>query len=116
MLYIMDNGEIRLTRGDTAYIQVPINKQMSDGTTEPYEMAAEDTLYFTVKSSVNDAACCFQKKLVGSNLFHIEPTDTCNCEFGKYKYDVQLVTANGDVYTVIEPACFKILAEVTTDA
>jgi hypothetical protein len=113
MLYIKDNGEIHLTRGDSAYIEVPIVNKLADGTTEPYEVAVDDTLALSVKSSTDDTVYCFQKEVVGTNLFHIEPADTCECAFGKYKYDVQLTTAAGDVYTVIEPTCFKILPEVT---
>ena len=113
MLYILDNGEIQLTRGDTAYLEVPVDMLLSDGTKEPYQIAADDTLVLSVKNSTDDTVYCFQKRVVGTNLFHIEPEDTCNCAFGKYKYDVELTTNAGDVYTVIEPACFKILPEVT---
>ena len=113
MLYIKDNGEIQLTRGDTAYIEVSIDNTLADGSTEPYEVAANDTLTLSVKSSTDDTVYRFQKTIVGSNLFHIEPEDTRNCEFGKYKYDVQLTKASGDVYTVIEPTYFRVLPEVT---
>lgn len=113
MLHI-DGFDIKLTRGDTAFLQVPITNKLPDGSAVEYELAEGDTLTMTVRKTL-DADICFQKIIKGENTFHIQPSDTCSCEFGKYKYDVQLNTAAGDVYTVIEPACFQILAEVTCD-
>ncbi len=110
MLRIGDDNSIQLTRGDTAYLQVPI---YNDVTGEEYEMAKDDKLTFSVKRNINDTEYCFQKELVGSNIFKIEPDDTKRYDFASYKYDVQLTTASGDVYTVIAPAVFKICTEVT---
>lgn len=113
MLYI-ENNDIKLTRGDTAYLQVPIENRLPDGRTVPYELAADDVLVMTMRLNY-DSEVCFQKSIRGVNTFHILPEDTKNCKFGKYKYDVQLTTAEGDVYTIIEPACFQVLPEVTCD-
>lgn len=49
---------------------------------------------------------------MGSNSFKILPEDTEGCDFANYKYDVQLVTKDGDVFTVIEPSNLQILPEV----
>ena len=110
MLRISENNEIALTRGDTAYLKVPI---INSDTGEEYVMASGDTETLTVKRTIKDEHICFQKTVTGTNSFHIEPEDTKDCDFANYKYDVQLVLVNGDVYTVVEPACFKILEEVT---
>lgn len=107
MLYIEGNT-IRLTRGDTAYIQIPL--AASDGT---YEMSTTDTLTFSVKKNTRETEYIFQKVITGVNTFRIEPSDTDELAFGKYTYDVQLNTANGDVYTVIPPSTFEVLTEVT---
>lgn len=111
MLYVEADNTVRLTRGDTAYLQVPI---VNDVTLEPYIVAEDDTLILSVKRTVKDTEVCFQKTVKGTDIFHIKPEDTRQCEFGKYKYDVQLTTSSGEVYTVIEPTCFEILTEVTT--
>lgn len=111
MLYI-EGTDIKLTRGDTAYLQVPLINMLPDGSASEYEIAPEDTLTMTMRAKY-DTEVCFQKTIKGINTFHIVPEDTAGCSFGKYKYDVQLTTANGDVYTVIEPACFQVLPEVT---
>lgn len=110
MLHIEYGNKIKLTRGDTARITVPITNKT---TGEEYHIAAGETLKMTVKKAITDTSPIFQKVIIGMNTFHIEPKDTASLEFGKYIYDVELTTADGDVYTVIEPATFKILKEVT---
>lgn len=110
MLYIESNNVIRLTRGDTAKLTVPIENDL-DNTS--YEMDERDILTFTIKKSVKDNEHLIQKVVTGSNNFHIKPEDTDSLPFGKYIYDVQLTTSGGDVYTVIEPTSFEILSEVT---
>lgn len=107
MLYI-EGTTIRMTRGDTVYLTVPLKSA-----TEAYEMGSDDTLTLSVKKSLRDTEYVFQKVATGSNAFHIEPADTANLAFGKYQYDVQLNTSDGDVYTVIPPSTLELLAEVT---
>lgn len=107
MLYI-EGTTVKLTRGDTAYLHIPMNT--TDGS---YEMDQTDTLTFSVKRNTRDEEYIFQKKAVGSNVIHIQPSDTTGLVFGKYIYDIQLDTASGDVFTVVPPSTFEILAEVT---
>ena len=109
MLKVTSNGDISLTRGDSAWLTVPLTLE---DTGEPYEMTAADTLTLSVKKTVKDVDFAFQKILVGSNTFHIEPKDTAGLDFGKYKYDVQLDTESGDVFTVIDTSTFEVLTEV----
>lgn len=109
MLHIKGT-EIQLTRGDTAYLNVIVTKS-SDS--REYTMQSGDTLTLTVKKTVNDTEFLLQKVVQGSNIIHILPEDTNGLEYGPYKYDVQLNTSDGDVFTVIEPSVFKILTEVT---
>lgn len=108
MLYISGNN-IRLTRGDTAYLTVPITLETGD----PYEMQNGDTLTLSVKKRLSDTDYCFQKINTGGNTFHITPEDTKNLDFKTYKYDIQLQTESGDVYTIIPVSEFVILEEVT---
>lgn len=103
---------IKLTRGDTAYIRVPIVNIDQDGNETEYVMDNEDTLTLTVRLPSDDTIC-FQKVVAGDNIFHIFPEDTNNMDFCKCKYDVQLDMANGDVFTVVGLAYFEILEEVT---
>lgn len=110
MLYVESDGTIRLTRGDTARLTVNVTNDI-DG--NEYIIQEEDTLTLTVKKSISDSVASLQKVIHGSNAFHIEPADTASLDFGSYKYDIQLTTSGGDVYTVIGPATFTLLKEVT---
>ena len=110
MLHISPDGSISLTRGDTARLTVPIT---NDLTGEEYTLLENDVLTMSVKRSSTDDDLCFQKVLTGSNMFTIKPEDTRDLIYGKYEYDVQLTTAEGDIYTVVEPNIFEILPEVT---
>lgn len=109
MLYVLDDGTIKLTRGDTARIAITINNLLN----QEYSIGKEDSLTLTIKKKVKDVEPLLQKIVKGTTLFHIKPEDTNNCSFGKYVYDVQLTLSNGDVYTIIEPSSFVILSEVT---
>lgn len=110
MLYVQHGGKIRLTRGDTAMLTVVITNET---TGKEYVVAKDDTLTMTIKRDTSETEPLIQKNLVGLNTFHIQPNDTSNLEFGEYEYDVQLTTASGEVYTVIEPSPFVVLKEVT---
>lgn len=110
VLYVNKDNSIQLTRGDTARISVPI---VNDSTNSPYELGESDKLTLTIKRKETDSWALMQKVVTGSNSFHILPSDTKDLSFGKYVYDIELTTSTGDVYTVIEPATFEILKEVT---
>ena len=110
MLSVSKTGEIKLTRGDSACFTINI----SNGNGQPYTVKEDDTLTLSIKKDVKDPKPCVQKSVKGSNIFHFKPEDTSGIEFGKYFYDVEIHTATGDVYTVIEKTSFEISEEVTT--
>lgn len=110
MLVIDSNNSIRLTRGDTAWFSITVHNPILN---EEYEVGENDTLTLTVKKRATDLEPLVQKTIVYENIFHLEPEDTSDLAFGKYQYDVQITTGNGDVYTIIPPTSFEILKEVT---
>ena len=110
MFSISNLGVISLTRGDTARITV----NLMDDLDESYEIRPDEVLVLTVKKTVKDTTALISKEITGSNMFHIEPKDTAELNFGSYVYDVQLTTSEGDVCTVVPPTTFEILTEVTT--
>lgn len=110
MLYVQEDGSIKLTRGDTARLTVSIT---NDLTKDEYQIADTDVLTLSIKKSIRDTTTAVQKSVTGSGTFYIEPVDTKDLEFGKYKYDVQLTTSGGEIYTVISPNDFEIMQEVT---
>lgn len=111
MLYVLEDGTIRLTRGDTARLIVSITNDLDEGA---YELGENDTLTLSVRTNLKSTSeMCFQKTSIGSTSIQIDPADTSGLEFKKYVYDVQLTTHSGEVYTIVEPTTFEILPEVT---
>lgn len=111
MLTVDKDNTIHLTRGDTA--RLTIGRAVNVITGKDYVFTAEDELTLTVKKTVMDTSPAVQIRAPGGEALHIRPENTKTLAFGKYVYDVQLTTAEGDVYTVIPPATFEILKEVT---
>ena len=89
---------IKLTRGDSAELTVqPLN---ADGT--DYEPQEGDTCRFRLTRKWDDATALVERTVPTSTwLLKIVPEDTSSLGFKVYKYDVQLTTATGDVYTYI---------------
>lgn len=109
MLNLLSDMTIELTRGDTARFSITID---NDITHTPYIIQENDRVTFSIKKKIKDQKPIFSKSFIGSNIIHIEPADTKDLEFGKYVYDVEIITEFGDVYTPIQ-APFKLLGEVT---
>lgn len=107
MLRITGN-RIALTRGDTAYLTVALRSE-----TDEYTMKSDDVLVLSVKKNTSDEKALIEKSVTGINTIHIEPADTKDLPTGGYKYDVQLRTVKGDVYTVIPIDIFELTPEVT---
>ena len=111
VLIVDKDNTIHLTRGDTA--RFSIGQIVNTITNTNYTPTADDTVTMTIKKTVLQADPCVQLIVPGGEVLHIKPEDTKAMAFGKYVYDIQLTTSDGDVYTVIEPSTFEILSEVT---
>ena len=117
MIKIKSNGEIRLTRGDSAYITINI----VDSQKNPYLIDDGDLLRCQVRKQYNDdnnSGLLFNGEITdngdGTVLWHIRPQDTDHAVLPeKYYYDIQLETGdNNDVFTIASGK-FRILNEVT---
>ena len=104
----VENGNIKLTRGDTGPLTV---KMEQDGA--EVEVGPNDQLTLTIKRSTTSADALVEKTVTGTNDIVIDPADTEGLAYGSYKYDVELTTENGGVFTVVGPATFRIGEEVT---
>lgn len=104
-----DGSGIKLTRGDSALLNLDIRVA---STGKRYEREPGDVLTFTVKPSYNSKTIELQKEVEGLTLT-LDPKDTSSMKYGEHWFDVQLTTANGNVYTVVGPAKFILLEEVT---
>ncbi len=101
-------NNITLTRGDSAYIEI----ELTDEDDYKYALEQGDSLILTVKQNARCANPILQKRFDDINV-RIAPKDTQTMSYGSYCYDVQLTTADGDVYTVVGPARFTLCEEVT---
>ena len=108
MLLIDNENNIMLTRGDTAVLNLEVT---IDG--EAYDYS-NDLVQFTVKKNTVTESVIIQKTFSGSSVT-IEPEDTENLDYQTLKYDVQVITQSGKVYTVIPPRNLTIAEEVNFD-
>lgn len=106
MLRIEDENEIYLTRGDTAYLTVAV-----DG----YQAFEGDTISFTVKKKITDAEPALKLTVPIDEAFVFQPSDTAELDYGKYYYDIQIDTAFGEVFTVVEKSPFRLTEEVNVN-
>lgn len=109
MFDISKNGEIKLTRGDSAEIKIDVCYENG----EKYVVKEGDKLTLTVKKKTTDKNSLISKSADITGTVKIEPKDTEGFNFGVYKYDVELETKEGDKYTIITPTDFQICEEVT---
>lgn len=107
-MFTIDENVIKLTRGDTAYINIKVINSYGDNV----EFVDGDVLTLTIRRSTRSPNIVLQKKFVASKLI-IEPSDTQNLQFGQYVYDVELRRADGYVDTIIPPHSFTLMEEVT---
>lgn len=106
MLEIDRNGNIKLTRADTAYIDV-IDLKDKDGTA--YTLVSGDVIWFRLKG----AATLLEKQLIIDTDLNfatltLEPEDTEDLAFSTYKYEMELVTSIGEHFTFIAYKNFTI--------
>lgn len=107
-------GNISMTRGDTEFMDVVM---IDKPTGNLLKFEEGDTVYFSVKRTVNDFEYIIQKKIVdfedGIAKVIISHEDTRYLEYGRYVYDVQVTDKNGIVSTIVRPSIFEIATEVT---
>lgn len=97
------NGQnLYLTRGDSAYLRIDI-----EGNTRNIQ-----SLVLSVKKEVSDIEYAFQLTAI-DNSFIFSPEDTKDLEYGKYYYDIQMVSDLGEVFTVVEKSNLYLKEEIT---
>lgn len=106
-MLLIEDGTISLTRGDTAYLNLDLT---NNG--EPYELS-DYQVDLTVREGYEPTdKVLFRKTVINSTQIVIEPADTNELAYGRYKYDIQITTDIGEIFTVVVGA-FKITEEVT---
>ncbi len=111
MLEIKDN-RIYLTRGDTAFITI----SLKDSLNNTYTPTLTDKIYFRLKKNVFGDSLLLVKEInIDTLTLELTPNDTKNLDFSSYCYEIELITASGQCYTVVENAPFIIGPELETN-
>ena len=103
------NNKITLTRGDHADLKVLLSDELGD----TYEMKKGDYLTFTMKKNIYDKTISLKKTTFDTPVINFVKADTNELSFGEYIYDIQLTTADEEVFTVIPPSIFVVGEEIT---
>lgn len=109
MLFIDDDNNITLTRGDSATIELSITDEGA-----AYDFSG-DLVQLTVKRNTVTEDIIFQKTFT-TGVIVIDPSDTATLKYTDLKFDVQLINDQNGVYTVIPPRRFTIAEEVNFNA
>ena len=112
----IDETNIAITRGDSAYIQFNI----TDMSGNPITLTENDIVRSQVRKKPNDGDLIIDGDIIRNNLentiiWHIRPEDTKDCEVGNYYWDAQVEYPNGDIFTFVPVSKFRLLSEVTLD-
>ena len=111
MLKIVD-GNIYLTRGDSAILELTIK----DENGEEWTPGAGDKVIFALKkAAINPKRILTIEAVAGDTDIIIDPEDTKDLTIGQYIYDIHVELAGGDIYTVIADKIFEIGKEAHTE-
>lgn len=110
--------DLSMIRGDSEAITVELSTYDPDTQQNvKVPLVNGDVVYFTVKLNTQTAEKILQKKIEtfidGNAVIELTPSDTENIAYRAYKYDIQIVRADGTVATVLGPAIFTIKEEIT---
>lgn len=108
MFKINEDGTMEIIRGDSGEFEIKLYRD--EYGEEEYQLQEGDTLFFTVKKNTKTEEVLIQKS---GPLVMIDPEDTADLPYGKYKYDVEFTFASGYVDTVVPPTLFSVKEEVT---
>lgn len=118
MVYISNNGFVKLTRGDTLDFPLFINEGTGCEPIRYYiKNHPEASVYFGVMEPNQPFEIALIRKSYDSNsevnengdlVIHLAPEDTLNVLPGKYYYSVKVDFGNGNVETIIPRTDFLI--------
>lgn len=97
-MLIIEEQDVYLTRGDDVNLEFLLTK--ADGV--DYVMDSGDRLIFSIRElpSIESEVLATIPSAYGSNVIAIRHEDTSELNVGRYSADCQLVTANGNIFTV----------------
>ena len=105
---------ITMSKGDTVNLNVAV--KIND---VPYTLSDGDYIMFSIKSKNKDTLNDFPNFVSkvsnpGQNHVNIVITNEClaDCQCGEFMYDIKLIYANGNVYTLMFPASFTLVETI----
>lgn len=107
----IEDGNIYLTRGDSATLNVTITDQAG----QTWTPETGDKVIFCLKSGATtpEPLLTIQAEDGETNI-DIKPSDTAKLTFGSYIYDIHVELAGGGIYTVIADKRFEVGREAHT--
>lgn len=100
---------IHITKGDSG----TLNVELKDSDGEVYEPQLGDRIIFRVADDTRTVIFAKEADIEEEgNLVTFLPEDTKDLQTRQYNYEVELVTEDGNHYTVIEYAIFEIGKEI----
>jgi hypothetical protein len=107
----IEDGNIYLTRGDSATLEVTIK----DDEGNDWSPSAGDKVIFSMKrAAINPEPILTIEAAPGDTDIIIAPANTVDLTCGIYIYDIHVKLAGGDVYTVIADKSIEIGKEAHT--
>jgi hypothetical protein len=97
MLYIDEDQNITLTRGDTGIFTVSLKNKNG----KAYTPQEGDSLRFALGKSWGKDTILIKQIPLDTCILELEPQDTKNLEFKKYKYDIEFTDSYGHVSTIL---------------
>jgi hypothetical protein len=119
MLLSASGAQLDIYKGDSLDLRLEVQEEKEDGSRGVYPITGA-TLWFTVKAAIKSTEILIQKvstdalqididsPSAGRALIHLTPFDTNLLACRTYYYDVRIITASGQRYTIVPPSLFIV--------
>lgn len=97
-MFRINNQNIEMIQGDSCEFDVSVSD---------YPIEEGDKIVFSVGDLIKKEINASDKSVV------LNPSDTRDLTPGVYRYDVEFRRHDGEIYTIIDPHLFVILADIT---
>lgn len=110
MIKINLDKSIEMVQGNTAYLDVNIKENYNN-----YKWKNGDVLNFILKKNIRDISpvLSLQTSIYNNLIFNFNPSDTSFLTPGDYYYQINLVSVDGSVYTIIPINKFKLIPNLS---
>ena len=104
-MFAVDGKNVTISKGDTGTLTITLTRDVpADGT----------TALVTLRKNINMVDAVWEKRIPVENGVVIIPltSEDTNIPWFDYWWDIRLLYENGDIYTLFEPALFKVCGVV----